>query len=530
MAKQIEFNIEAREALKNGVDKLANAVKVTLGAKGRNVVIDQPFGPPTITKDGVTVAQAIDLEDPIENMGAQMIKEVAANVVKEVGDGTTSSIVLAQAIIKEGVKYVASGSNPIDLKRGIDKAVAYVVDGLNVISSPVGESMDMIEEVATISANNDKELGKLIADAMKAVTKEGVVTVETSKGTETYVEVVDGVKFDKGYISPYFITDPEKALVELTNPYILIYDKTISSVREILHILDPVISEGRSILIIAEDVDGEALSTLVINKAKGAIMVAAVSAPGYGKMRSDELEDIAMLTDGTFVSEDKGIKLADVTLGMLGQADKIRIDKDSTIIIGAKGDVKERVKTLKENLKLESNTDFQNLELKSRIAKLAGGVAVLYVGATSELEMKEKKDRVDDALEATRSAIEEGIVVGGGLALYNAGMGLYALDGLSNEDQSLGVKIIMKAIEAPLRQIAENAGMEGAEVLANIGFDDDNSANYGYNAKTNEYEDLFKAGIIDPTKVARVTLENAASVAGMILTTECVLVNKPKKA
>tara|TARA_R110002074_G_scaffold87945_3_gene194057 strand:- start:6222 stop:7811 length:1590 start_codon:yes stop_codon:yes gene_type:complete len=529
MAKQIEFNIEAREALKNGVDKLANAVKVTLGAKGRNVVIDQLYGPPIITKDGVTVAQAIELEDPLENMGAQMIKEVASNVVKEAGDGTTSSIVLAQAIVKEGVKYVASGANPIDLKRGIDKAVSKVVEKLKELSTPIGEDMDMVEEVATISANNDRELGKLIADAMKAVTKEGVVTVETSQGTETYVDVVDGVKFDKGYISPYFITNPDKGLVELKNPYILIYDKTISSVRDILHILDPVISEGRSILIVAEDVDGEALSTLIVNKAKGAIMVAAVSAPGYGKMRSDELEDIAILTNGTFVSEDKGVKLADVTVDMLGQADKIRIDKDSTIIIGAKGDVKGRVEVLKENLKMESNTEFQNMELKNRIAKLAGGVAVLYVGANSELEMKEKKDRVDDALEATKAAIEEGIVTGGGVALYSTSRCIQGIS-VENEDEALGIKIIEKALAAPIRQIAENAGVEGAEVIATL----DNETMYefsrfGYNAKTDQYEDLFSAGIIDPTKVSRVALENAASVAGMILTTECVLVNKPNK-
>ena len=523
MSKEIKFNLDARESLKNGVDKLANAVKVTLGAKGRNVVIDNNFRPPTITKDGVTVAREIELEDPIENMGAQMVKEVASKVAMLAGDGTTTATVLAQSILGEGMKYLASGSNPIDLKRGIDKAVAFIVANLKELSTEVGESLDSIEQVATISSNNDDVIGKLIADAVKEVKKEGVITVEEAKGIDTYVDVVEGVKFDRGFISPYFVTNQEKMQAELDNPYILIHDRTISNMHDLVPSIEPVMQEGRSILIIAEDIDGDALSTLVVNKVKGNVKIAAVQAPSFGVNRTDMLEDIAVLTGATVITEDKGFKLSDVTLDLLGQADKVTVKADSTIIIGGKGDkdaIKERVSQLN---KVSKDKDGAELEsYKKRIARLSGGVAVLYVGAPSEIEMKEKKDRIDDALAATRAAIEEGIVQGGGLALIQASKGLLELT-FNSTDEGLGAKIIAKAIESPLRQIAENAGDEGSVVVRTV-INDPNG--YGYNAKTGEYDDMFKLGIIDPTKVTRVALENAASVAGMILTTECVVSNK----
>ena len=532
MAKEIKFSTEGRDSLLKGINTLADAVKVTLGAKGRNVIIDQGNNNPIITKDGVTVAQSIFLSDPVENMGAQMIKRVASKVVEEVGDGTTTSVVLAQAIAKEGLKYVTSGYSPVDLKAGIDKAVAMVVYNLKEVSTPVGKDMDTIEHVATISANNDKEIGSLIANAMKKVTKEGVITVETSQGTDTYVDVVEGVKVDRGYLSPYFINNQEKMNVELNDPYILIYDQTISNIQSLMPVLEPVVQQGGSLLIIAEDIDGEALSTLVVNKVKGGVKVSAIRAPSFGDMRTDELEDIATLTGGTLITEDVGLTLEKFTIDMLGRADKITIDANSTIIIGGKGDkkdIKSRVKQLRSNLKI----DKESIYLKQRLARLAGGVAVLYVGAASEIEMKEKKDRIDDALEATRAAIEEGIVTGGGIALYNAGKDVIEDTITSNEGEDLGVKLLVKSLEAPLRQIADNAGVDGAEVLFSVSLDNrwseaDGINNYGYNAKTGEYEDLMKAGVIDPTKVTRVALESAASVAGMLLTTECVVFNAPK--
>ena len=526
MAKEIKFNVEGRESLMKGVNTLADAVKVTLGAKGRNVIIDQGNQNPLITKDGVTVAESIFLEDPIENMGAQMIKRVASKVVKEVGDGTTSSIVLTQAIAKEGLRLVANdGYSPTEIKIGIDKAVSEVIKNLKESSIPVGENLDMIEHVATISANNDKEIGKLIADAIKEVSKEGVVTVETSQGTDTYVEVVEGVKIDKGYLSPYFINNNEKMTVDLDNPYILIHDKTVSNIQTLIPALEPVVQESGSLLIIAEDVDGDALSTLVVNKVKGGVKVAAVRAPSFGDMRMDELEDIAAITGGTVITEDKGLTLDKVTIDQLGRADKITIDSDSTIIIGGRGSkesIDERVSTLRSNLKVKED----DIYIKKRLAKLAGGVAVLYVGAASEIEMKEKKDRVDDALEATRAAIEEGIVVGGGLSLWNAGGILSLIEDLPNV-QALGAKLVMVATEAPIRQIAENSGVNGDDVIKYL--QSQNNSTFGYNAKTGEYSDLFKDGVIDPTKVSRIALESAASVAGMLLTTEAVVYNKPKK-
>lgn len=532
MAKEIKFSTEGRDSLLKGINTLADAVKVTLGAKGRNVIIDQGNNNPIITKDGVTVAQSIFLSDPVENMGAQMIKRVASKVVEEVGDGTTTSVVLAQAIAKEGLKYVTSGYSPVDLKAGIDKAVAMVVDNLKEASLPIGKDIGTIEHVATISANNDKEIGSLISNAMKKVTKEGVITVETSQGTDTYVDVVEGVKVDRGYLSPYFINNQEKMNVELNDPYILIYDQTISNIQSLMPVLEPVVQQGGSLLIIAEDIDGEALSTLVVNKVKGGVKVSAIRAPSFGDMRTDELEDIATLTGGTLITEDVGLTLEKFTIDMLGRADKITIDANSTIIIGGKGDkkdIKSRVKQLRSNLKI----DKESIYLKQRLARLAGGVAVLYVGAASEIEMKEKKDRIDDALEATRAAIEEGIITGGGVALYNAGMSVIGYLNGDNEGENLGVKLLVKSLEAPLRQIADNAGVDGAEVVFSISQDNhwsgvDDTNNYGYNAKTGKYEDLMKAGVIDPTKVTRVALESAASVAGMLLTTECVVFNAPK--
>jgi len=533
MAKEIKFSTDGRDSLLKGINTLSDAVKVTLGAKGRNVIIDQGNNNPIITKDGVTVAQSIFLSNPVENMGAQMVKRVASKVVEEVGDGTTTSVVLAQAIAKEGLKYVTSGYSPVDLKAGIDKAVAMVVHNLKEASLPIGKDVGTIEHVATISANNDKEIGSLIANAMKKVTKEGVITVETSQGTDTYVDVVEGVKIDRGYLSPYFINNQEKMNVELNDPYILIYDKKVSSIQSLIPVLEPVVQQGGSLLIIAEDVDGDALSTLVVNKVKGGVKVSAIRAPSFGEMRTDELEDIATLTGGTLITEDVGLTLENFTIDMLGRADKITIDANSTIIIGGKGskkDIKSRVKQLRANLEV----DKESIYLKQRLARMAGGVAVLYVGAASEIEMKEKKDRIDDALEATRAAIEEGIVTGGGVALFNAGKDVIEKTITSNEGEALGVKLLVKSLEAPLRQIADNAGVEGAEVMLAISHDSDWSDfdginNYGYNAKTDEYEDLMRAGVIDPTKVTRVALESAASVAGMLLTTECVVFNAPKK-
>ena len=527
MAKNITFDIEARDALKRGVDALANAVKVTLGPKGRNVIINRKFGAPIITKDGVTVAKEIELEDAVENMGAQMVKEVASKTADIAGDGTTTATVLAQAIVATGLKNVAAGANPMDLKRGIDKAVIAVVAELKKQSIEVGDNLDKIEQVASISANNDYSIGALIAEAMAKVKKEGVITVEEAKGTETTVEVVEGMQFDRGYLSPYFVTNAEKMEAELENPYILIYDKKISNMKDMLPILEQTTQTGRPILIIAEDVDGEALATLVVNKIRGSLKIAAVKAPGFGDRRKAMLEDIAILTGGTVVSEERGFKLENATLDMLGHADKVVIDKDNTTIVDGKG-AKEGI-TLRVNqikAQMESTTsDYDREKLQERLAKLAGGVAVLYVGAASEIEMKEKKDRVDDALAATRAAVEEGIIPGGGVALVRAAAALENVS-VENEDERTGVQIITKAIESPLRQIVANAGGEGAVIVSKIqeGKDD-----FGYNAKTDTFEPMLKAGIIDPTKVTRVALENAASVAGMLLTTECVLADIPEE-
>ena len=521
MAKDIKFDIEARDALKRGVDALANAVKVTLGPKGRNVVIDKKFGTPTITKDGVTVAKEIELEDPIENMGAQMVKEVASKTADIAGDGTTTATVLAQEIVATGLKNVASGANPMDLKRGIDKAVKSVVSELQKQSIEVGDNMDKIEQVASISANNDNTIGALIAEAMAKVKKEGVITVEEAKGTDTTVEVVEGMQFDRGYLSPYFVTNAEKMEADLENPYILIYDKKISNMKDMLPILEQTSQSGRPILIIAEDVDGEALATLVVNKIRGSLKIAAVKAPGFGDRRKAMLEDIAILTGGTVVSEERGFKLENTTIEMLGQTDKVVINKDNTTIVNGKGDKKSielRVNQIKAQMET-TTSDYDKEKLQERLAKLAGGVAVLYVGAASEVEMKEKKDRVDDALHATRAAVEEGIVPGGGVALVRAASALNKIKA-ENQDEKTGIQIIIKAIEAPIRQIVTNAGGEGAVVVAKI---QDGKADFGYNAKTESYEHMLEAGIIDPTKVTRVAIENAASVAGMLLTTECVL-------
>ncbi|MFM9007388.1 MAG: chaperonin GroEL [Bacteroidota bacterium] len=521
MAKEISFDLEARDALKRGVDALANAVKVTLGPKGRNVIIDKKYGAPSITKDGVSVAKEIELKNPVENMGAQMLKEVASKTADVAGDGTTTATVLAQAIVTAGLKNVAAGANPMDLKRGIDKAVIAVVESLRKMSKSVGDDNQKIEQVATISANNDSEIGKLIAEAMERVKKEGVITVEEAKGTETTVNVVEGMQFDRGYVSPYFVTNPDKMEAVLESPYILLYDKKISSMKELLPVLEKVVQTGRPLLIIAEDVDGEALATLVVNKLRGSLKIAAVKAPGFGDRRKAMMEDIAILTGGTVISEERGFKLDAADLTFLGRAEKVTIDKDNTTVVngaGTKADITARVNQIKAQIET-TTSDYDKEKLQERLAKLAGGVAVLYVGAATEVEMKEKKDRVDDALHATRAAVEEGIVPGGGVAYIRTIAGLDKLKG-SNEDETTGIGIVKRALEEPLRQIVANAGMEGSIVVQKVkeGKDD-----FGYNARTDEYENMLKAGVIDPTKVTRVALENAASIAGMLLTTECVL-------
>jgi chaperonin GroEL len=521
MAKEITFDTVAREKLKAGVDALANAVKVTLGPKGRNVVIDKKFGAPHITKDGVTVAKEIELSDPIENMGAQMLKEVASKTADQAGDGTTTATVLAQAMVGAGLKNVASGANPMDLKRGMDKAVKAVVAELRSISREVGSDYEKIKQVATISANNDEAVGSLIADAMKKVGTEGVITVEEAKGTETDVKTVEGMQFDRGYLSPYFVTNTENMEAELENAFILIYDKKISSMKELLPVLEKTAQSGKPLLIIAEDVDGEALATLVVNKIRGALRVAAVKAPGFGDRRKAMLQDIAVLTGGTVISEETGLKLDNATLEDLGRAEKISIDKDNTTIVngaGVKENIQARVAEIKSQIE-KTTSDYDREKLQERLAKLAGGVAVLYVGAATEVEMKEKKDRVDDALHATRAAVEEGIVPGGGVALIRASAALDNLTGL-NDDETTGIQIVRRAIEEPLRQIVANAGGEGAVVIQKIR---EGKGDFGYNARNEQYEDLFAAGVIDPTKVSRVALENASSIAGMLLTTECVI-------
>ena len=528
MAKQIYFEIEARNKMKKGVDTLANAVKVTLGPKGRNVVIEKKFGAPSVTKDGVTVAKEIELEDPIENMGAQMVKEVASKTADIAGDGTTTATVLAQAIISEGLKNVAAGANPMDLKRGIDKAVIEVIKHLKKQSVEIGNETSKIEQVASISANNDNSIGKLIAEAMVKVTKEGVITVEEAKGTDTTVEVVEGMQFDRGYVSPYFVTNSEKMQVDLENPYILIYDKKISTMKDILHILEKVAQSGRPLLIISEDLEGEALATLVVNKLRGTLKVAAVKAPGFGDRRKEMLQDIAVLTNGTVISEEQGYKLENVDLTHLGQAAAISIDKDNTTIVDGKGE-KENITARVNQIKaqIESTTsDYDKEKLQERLAKLSGGVAVLYVGAATEVEMKEKKDRVDDALHATRAAIEEGIVPGGGVAYIRAIESLENLEG-DNNDETTGIQIVRRAVEEPLRQIVVNSGIEGSIVVQKI---KEGKGDFGFNARTEVYENLLAAGVIDPTKVTRIALENAASIAGMLLTTECVISDKPEKA
>jgi chaperonin GroEL len=521
MAKDIFFNVDARDQLKKGVDALANAVKVTLGPKGRNVIIDKKFGAPSITKDGVSVAKEIELKNPVENMGAQMLKEVASKTADEAGDGTTTATVLAQAIVSAGLKNVAAGANPMDLKRGIDKAVAAVVENLHKQSQEVGNDNKKIEQVATISANNDNTIGKLIAEAMKRVKKEGVITVEEAKGTETTVEVVEGMQFDRGYISPYFITDVEKMQAVLENPLILIYEKKISSMKELLPVLEKAVQTGKPILIIAEDVDGEALQTLVVNRLRSSLKIAAIKAPGFGDRRKAMLEDIAILTGGVFISEERGFKLENAELNYLGKAEKVTIDKDNTTIVngaGKKADIAARVNQIKAQIET-TTSDYDKEKLQERLAKLAGGVAVLYVGAATEMEMKEKKDRVDDALAATRAAVEEGIVPGGGVAYIRATEALEKLKG-SNEDETTGIAIIRRAIEEPLRQIVANAGLEGAVIVQKVR---EGKGDFGYNARSDKYENLLAAGVIDPTKVTRIALENAASIASMLLTTECVL-------
>jgi chaperonin GroEL len=522
MAKDIKFDIEARDGLKRGVDALANAVKVTLGPKGRNVIISKSFGGPTVTKDGVSVAKEVELKDPLENMGAQMVKEVASKTNDLAGDGTTTATVLAQAIVKEGLKNVAAGANPMDLKRGIDKAVEAIVVDLGKQAQVVGSDSEKIKQIASISANNDEVIGELIATAFAKVGKEGVITVEEAKGTDTYVDVVEGMQFDRGYLSPYFVTNPEKMEVELERPYILLYDKKVSSLKELLPVLEPVAQSGKPLLIIAEDVDGEALSTLVVNKLRGALKIAAVKAPGFGDRRKAMLEDIAILTGGTVIAEESGYTLENATLEMLGTAEKVTIDKDNTTVVNGAGNadmIKNRVNQIKAQMDT-TTSDYDKEKLQERLAKLTGGVAVLYVGAASEVEMKEKKDRVDDALHATRAAVEEGIVAGGGVALLRAKSVLTDLKS-QNADEATGIQIVSRAIESPLRTIVENAGLEGSVVVAKVS---EGKGNFGYNAKTDEYVDMLKAGIIDPKKVTRVALENAASVAGMILTTECALV------
>ena len=521
MAKDIIFDMKAREALKNGVDELSNAVKVTLGPKGRNVILEKSFGSPAITKDGVTVAKEIELNDPIENMGAQMVKEVASKTNDIAGDGTTTATVLAQSIVTTGLKNVTAGANPMDLKRGIDKAVKAVLKSLKAQTQEIGDSSEKIEQVATISANNDSTIGKLIAQAMGKVKKEGVITIEEAKGIETYVDVVEGMQFDRGYISPYFITDTEKMEAVFENPYILIYDKKISVMKDLLPILEKAAQSGRALVIIAEDIDGEALATLVVNKIRGSLKVVAVKAPGFGDRRKEMLEDLAVLTGGTVISEEKGYKLEETDIAFLGEADKISIDKDNTTIVNGKGEkvnIDGRVNQIKAHIET-TTSDYDKEKLQERLAKLAGGVAVIYVGAASEIEMKEKKDRFDDALNATRAAIEEGIIPGGGVAFIRA---IEKLDKIKadNEDEETGIAIIERALEEPMRQIVENAGLEGSVIVQKVkeGKDD-----YGFNARTEVYENLLEAGVIDPTKVTRVALENAASIAGMLLTTECVI-------
>lgn len=527
MAKEIKFNIEARDLLKKGIDELADAVKVTLGPKGRNVVIDKKFGAPQVTKDGVTVAKEIELSDPFANMGAQMVKEVASKTADDAGDGTTTATVLAQSLISVGLKNVTAGANPMDLKRGIDKAVIKVVENLKKQTQAIGDDNLKIEQVATISANNDSTIGKLIAEAMGKVKKEGVITVEESKGIETHVEVVEGMQFDRGFISPYFITDPDKMEVSLENPYILITDKKVSTMKDLLPVLEPVAQSGRALLIIAEDVDGEALATLVVNKLRGSLKIAAVKAPGFGDRRKEMLEDIAILTGGVVISEEKGLRLDGAKLEMLGRAEKITINKENTTVVNGAGDkaaILTRVTQIKTQME-NTTSDYDREKMQERLAKLAGGVAVLYVGAASEVEMKEKKDRVDDALSATRAAVEEGIVPGGGVAYIRA---IETLEGLKgdNDDETTGILIVKRAIEEPLRQIVTNAGLEGSVIVQKV---KEGKGDFGYNARTDNYENLFKSGVIDPTKVTRVALENAASIAGMFLSTECVLVEKKEE-
>jgi len=524
MAKDIKFDIEAREGLKRGIDALANAVKVTLGPKGRNVIISKSFGSPQVTKDGVSVAKEIELEDALENMGAQMVKEVASKTNDLAGDGTTTATVLAQAIVKEGLKNVASGANPMDLKRGIDKAVVKIVEHLAKQAKEVGSSSEKIKQVASISANNDETIGELIAQAFEKVGKEGVITVEEAKGTDTYVDVVEGMQFDRGYLSPYFVTDSEKMVAELDRPYILLYDKKISTMKDLLPVLEPVAQSGKPLLIIAEDIDGEALATLVVNKLRGTLRIAAVKAPGFGDRRKAMLEDIAILTGGTVIAEERGFTLENATIDMLGTAERVSIDKDNTTIVNGAGkseDIKARAAQIKAQIE-NTTSDYDREKLQERLAKLSGGVAVLYIGAASEVEMKEKKDRVDDALHATRAAVEEGIVAGGGIALLRAKNALAKIKPV-NADEETGIKIILKALEAPLRTIVENAGVEGSVIVSKV-LESSREA-FGYNAKSGQYTDMFRAGIIDPKKVTRVALENAASVAGMILTTECALVD-----
>ena len=527
MAKEIKFDIKAREELKKGVDELANAVKVTLGPKGRNVIVDKKFGAPHITKDGVTVAKAVELEDEFQNMGAQLVKEVASKTGDDAGDGTTTATVLAQAIINVGLKNVAAGANPIDLKRGIDKAVAKVVEGIKAQAQEVDDDLAKIENVARVSANNDAEIGKLIADAMGKVKKEGVITIEEAKGTDTTVKVVEGMQFDRGYISPYFVTNTEKMECEMDNPYILLYDKKISALKDMLPVLEAVAQSGRPLLIIAEDVDSEALATLVVNRLRGSLKICAVKAPGFGDRRKEMLEDIAILTHGVVISEDKGLKLDMATVDELGSAEKVTVDKENTTIVNGNGDkelIAERVAQIKAQIE-KTTSDYDREKLQERLAKLAGGVAVLYVGAPSEVEMKEKKDRVDDALSATRAAVAEGIVPGGGVAYMRCVAALENFHG-DNDDENTGIQIVKRAIEEPLRQIVANAGLEGAIIVQNV---KDGKGDYGYNARTGKYENFFESGVIDPAKVTRVALENAASIAGMFLTTECVSAEKKEE-
>lgn len=526
MAKEIQFDVDVRSKMKSGVDALANAVKVTLGPKGRNVVIDKKYGAPQVTKDGVTVAKEIELEDRFENMGAQMVKEVASKTNEQAGDGTTTATVLAQAIINVGIKNVTAGANPLDLKRGIDKAVATVVEDLRKRSHEVGDDFSKVEQVGTISANNDAYIGKLIADAMSKVKKDGVITVEEAKGTDTEVKVVEGMQFDRGYISPYFMTNSDKMEAELNNPLILVTDRKISSMKDLLPILEPIAREGKELLIIAEDVDGEALTTLVVNRLRGALKVAAVKAPGFGDRRKEMLQDIATLTGAVVVSEERGFTLENTTLDMLGKAEKVTITKENTTIVGGAGnkeDIQERVNLIRSQIEV-ATSEYDKEKLKERLGKLSGGVAVLYVGATTEVEMKEKKDRVEDALNATRAAVEEGYLPGGGVAYIRA---ISALEGLKgdNEDETTGIRIVARAIEEPLRQIALNAGVDGSVIIQKI---KEGTGDYGYNARTSEFVNMYDAGVIDPTKVARVALENAASVAGMFLTTECGIVDIPE--